>query len=722
MTADSQPVLPGARPYPHNLIVGDLVADRYQLEAQLNDWPGGVTWRAVDRTLSRRVVVYIFDPASPDTSRVLDAARRAAIAVDSRFVRVLDAMDSDEPFIVTEFANGNTLRSLLAHGPLTALESAHIIHEVADALAPMHAEGLFHRRLNPDTIVITRGGNVKIMGFLLEAALAGSAISSSENWARQEAEDVRALGKILYACLVARWPIEPTLAQTSQWGLPAAPMMAPGPDGPHWAPPSQVDPRVPPTVNAICIQTFDPRPNSVPLRTVDEIVIALGRVLGNAEADEVLGRRIAALPADEASGNAHIGLHAPGIDELPQRAHADDGEPTTQRIPPVSDAASSHQAGTAGTRTQRWDAPGDNPDWPFGPDDGASPGQAPRAAATRTSLTGVNPPGGTTMDGSPSPAAAMKNTPVGTVQTFITALPATDDRDESESGATIVGSPIPGGISSAAGNPSRDDSRDGHRDDDRRAGDRVRTVRSAGVSGAGTASVEASGDDDDPDDDLTIDVSGKLVGPLPDRDAEPRRLAEHSRAYRLSRWLIPLGVVLMLIIALTGMLRSCQSASAAKDARAAVVTPVSVVEFDPRADGGEASENPDEVPLATDNDETSAWHTQEYSGNASFGGVKPGSGLVLDLGRTRTIASVQLTLIGAPTGVELLTPHDDANPSMSTVKDWTVVASEQSSASTLTIKPAQATSTRHLLVYLTSLPQLTNGRYQGAITQITVNS
>lgn len=233
------------------------------------------------------------------------------MAVDSRFVRVLDAMDGDQPFIVTEFATGITLRSLLAHGPVTALESAHIVRELADALAPMHAEGLFHRRLNPDTVVVTRTGNVKIMGFLLEAALAGATISSSDNWARQEAEDVRALGKILYACLVARWPIDPSLAQTSQWGLPAAPMSEPGPDGPHWAPPSSVDPRVPPTVNAICIQSFDPRPDSVPLRTADEIVIALGRVLGTAEADEVLGRRIRALPADEAGENAHIGLHAP---------------------------------------------------------------------------------------------------------------------------------------------------------------------------------------------------------------------------------------------------------------------------------------------------------------------------------------------------------------------------------------------------------------------------
>ncbi|CEI50136.1 protein kinase [Propionibacterium freudenreichii] len=691
MSAESQPELPGARPYPHNLIAGDLVANRYQLEAQLNQWDAGITWRAIDRTLSRRVVVHLFNPHSPETARALEAARRAAVAVDSRFVRVLDAMDGDQPFIVTEFATGITLRSLLAHGPITALESAHIVRELADALAPMHAEGLFHRRLNPDTVVVTRTGNVKIMGFLLEAALAGATISSSDNWARQEAEDVRALGKVLYACLVARWPIDPSLAQTSQWGLPAAPMSAPGPDGPHWAPPTSVDPRVPPTVNAICIQSFDPRPDSVPLRTADEIVIALGRVLGTAEADEVLGRRIRALPADEAGENAHIGLHAPGIDELPQRAATpDDDGPATQRMPPVR-----------GHDDPNWPG-GDDPNWPFGADDSSPLGTTD--TGTRTPLTGAQAEAaGSAAPRPPAPVGAGSAVPVGTVQTFITALPEPGDG----------GAPHP---------DHRDlDRRDlDHRHSDLRDFDPDRTdprLRRLRQSDA-----DAFDDDDDPDDDLTIDVSGKLVGPLPDRDAEPRRLATDARAYRLARWLIPLGVVLMLVIALTGMVRSCQATSAAKSAQAKVVAPASVVEFDPTADGGEAAESTSEVALATDGYPSTAWHTQEYGGSAAFGGVKPGSGLLLDLGRAHELSSVTLTLIGAPTGVQLLVPHDDANPSMSTVKDWTVASRADAAGQSVTLTPDKATSTRHLVVYLTSLPQLTNGRYQGAIAEISVNS
>lgn len=676
MSTDSQPVLPAARPHPFNLVADDLIAERYQLESQLNQWPSGVTWRAVDRTLSRRVVVHLFDPASPDCARVLDAARQAAVAVDSRFVRVLDAMDGDKPFVVTEFATGVSLRALLAHGPVTALEAAQIIHQLADALAPMHSEGLFHRRLNPDTVLITHTGHVKIVGFLTDAALAGG-VDPHENWARQEAADVHALGKMLYACLVAHWPIDAGLAQTSQWGLPAAPMAAPGPDGPHWAPPRQVDPRVPPTLDAICIQIFDPRTESVPLRTADELVIALGRVLGTAEVDEILGRRITALPAGDVRGG-QIGLHAPGVDELPARPvpDADDDAPSLQRTPIDGDA-----------------------DWPFTSDDSAP--MAPRTSTnTRTSIdeaTGPMPVGtdtGTVPVGAGTPAI-----PVGTVQTFVTRLPPRDDDDDELSDSITV--------------PTRQKARE--------SSTTHASPEPANTASENSASVDdpAFDDDDDPDGDEPVGVSGKLVGPLPERGTPPRRLATATRREGPLRWVLPVVVALMVLVALNGMVRSCQSGA---DKAPAAVQAASVVEFDPVADGGAEAEMPDEVPLATDGDTATAWHTQEYGGSAQFGSVKPGSGLMLDLGQTRTINSVQLTLVGAPTDVQLLVTNDDANPSTSTVNDWTVMASATADGTTVTLTPSAPISGRHLLVYLSSLPQLTNGNFQGAIAEITLNA
>ena len=47
---------------------------------------------------------------------------------------------------------------ILSHGPLSGLEAAWITREVADALAGVHSLGLYHRRISPETVIITPTG------------------------------------------------------------------------------------------------------------------------------------------------------------------------------------------------------------------------------------------------------------------------------------------------------------------------------------------------------------------------------------------------------------------------------------------------------------------------------------------------------------------------------------------------------------------------------------
>ena len=102
-------------------------------------------------------------------------ARQASVATDSRFLRVLDAVYSDDDeigsYIVCEYATGQSLELLLSHGPLSGLEAAWVVREVADALSGVHSLGLYHQRINPDTVILTPDGHVKIVGLLIEEAL-----------------------------------------------------------------------------------------------------------------------------------------------------------------------------------------------------------------------------------------------------------------------------------------------------------------------------------------------------------------------------------------------------------------------------------------------------------------------------------------------------------------------------------------------------------------------
>jgi putative peptidoglycan lipid II flippase len=269
------------------LPAGTVLASRYRLEELLAESGPTVTWRAFDQVLSRSVLVHVLSPDDPNESDLLAAARQASVATDSRFLRVLDAVHSADPdlgsYIVCEYATGQSLEVILSHGPLSGLEAAWVVREVADALAGVHSLGLYHQRINPDTVIITPNGNVKIVGLLIEAALRPAQGSVVHGADPPELVDVTDLGRLLYACLVSRWPGGPA------FGLADAPVL-----GRRWGTPRQVRAGVSPALDQVCDQILGdpPRNRSATITTAHEIVLALTKVLGPADASGDLERRL----------------------------------------------------------------------------------------------------------------------------------------------------------------------------------------------------------------------------------------------------------------------------------------------------------------------------------------------------------------------------------------------------------------------------------------------
>jgi putative peptidoglycan lipid II flippase len=209
------------------------------------------------------------------------------VATDSRFVRVLDAVQSTDPglgsYIVCEYTTGQSLEMILSHAPLSGLEAAWVIREVADALAGVHSLGLYHQRINPDTVIITPTGNVKIVGLLIEAALRPADATPVHGADTPELVDVTDLGRLLYACLVSRWPGGPAFS------LPDAPVL-----GRRWGTPRQVRAGVSPSLDNVCDQILGdpPRHRGHPITTAHGVVNALTKVLGSADASGDLERRL----------------------------------------------------------------------------------------------------------------------------------------------------------------------------------------------------------------------------------------------------------------------------------------------------------------------------------------------------------------------------------------------------------------------------------------------
>ncbi len=103
-----------------------------------------------------------------------------------------------------------------------------------------------------------------------------------------------------------------------------------------------------------------------------------------------------------------------------------------------------------------------------------------------------------------------------------------------------------------------------------------------------------------------------------------------------------------------------------------------------------------------------------YDQDMGPGGLKTGVGLTIDLGATHDVSSVDLTLVGAPTGVSIyVTPQ-----APTAVRDLTPAAraTVQTRQRVTLDKPA---SGRYVTVWLTSLPQIPGG-FRGEIAEVAV--
>lgn len=262
-------------------VVGLVLADRYELAEQLAVHEGSETWRAKDPVLDRPVLVHLLT-AGPATQRVLAAARSAAVATDSRFLRVLDVVEAQRDvsaYVVYEYEAGQTLEKLLRSGPLSTTETAWLVREVADALVPLHAQGHFHQHLSPASVLISGSGNVKILGFEVDAALRSEGAPTSAS----TAVDVQAIGDLLYACLVAQWP------HGARFGLPAAPL-----EHGRAVAPSAIRHDVAAALDQVVerIRWTNPRTRGSRLITAQAIVAELSAIIGAANASTDLRARL----------------------------------------------------------------------------------------------------------------------------------------------------------------------------------------------------------------------------------------------------------------------------------------------------------------------------------------------------------------------------------------------------------------------------------------------
>ena len=202
----------------------------YTLTRELGQGGMGKVFLAVSPEGDNRAVKTVVFPEGLDararweTVERFQREARAARSLDHpNICQVLDiGADQDTFFIVMEFLDGQSLRQQIdASGAIEVPRAVEIMNQVCEALAYAHDQGIVHRDIKPDNIMILQGGEVKLMDFGLASIVHESGVTQtgttmgtfsymSPEQTRGEKLDARSdifsLGVTFYEMLTGRQP------------------------------------------------------------------------------------------------------------------------------------------------------------------------------------------------------------------------------------------------------------------------------------------------------------------------------------------------------------------------------------------------------------------------------------------------------------------------------------------------------------------------------------
>ena len=205
------------------------LAGEYSLERELGRGGMGVVYLAREVRLAREVAIKVLPPDVATPERRTQFVREAQMAARLSHPNIVPIHRVDEAqgfvYFVMTYIPGETLaQRIAAHGPLPAHQAARVLRETAWALSYAHANGLVHRDIKADNILIERAtGRVVVTDFGIatpshtSAQSADGQIAGSPHYASPEqiagqpldaASDLYSLGVVGFFALTGRLPFD----------------------------------------------------------------------------------------------------------------------------------------------------------------------------------------------------------------------------------------------------------------------------------------------------------------------------------------------------------------------------------------------------------------------------------------------------------------------------------------------------------------------------------
>lgn len=265
----------------------------YRVYERLGVGGMGEVYKAYDDRLDRWVAIKRIRPdredAEDNRERFKREARATARLNHPSIVHLYGIFqEGDSDCIVMEYVEGRTLDRILDGGTLDPLRVATLGHEIASGLAEAHQNGILHRDLKAENIIITPEGRSKILDFGLarpilrdeldpvltdKGQLVGTSRSMSPEYVGGDEIDHRSdlfsLGVLLYECLTAQSPFKAhnTLATLKQVMLH------------RQTPVSEINPDVPGELSGLIDALLEKEPEDRPQSAAD-VARAFGRLTG----------------------------------------------------------------------------------------------------------------------------------------------------------------------------------------------------------------------------------------------------------------------------------------------------------------------------------------------------------------------------------------------------------------------------------------------------------
>ena len=177
----------------------------FRLVEKIGEGGMGVVWKAEDTKLNRLVALKSLPPSVAADGARLERFKREATAIAAlnhpNIVTVHSIEEADgQHFIAMELVEGKPLAECIPSGGMSLKRFFELAVPLAEAISAAHLQGITHRDLKPDNIMVGPDGRVKVLDFGLakvsDKATADSGASSLPT--RMNTEEGTILGTVAY--------------------------------------------------------------------------------------------------------------------------------------------------------------------------------------------------------------------------------------------------------------------------------------------------------------------------------------------------------------------------------------------------------------------------------------------------------------------------------------------------------------------------------------------